>query len=480
MVWRLRSRQAPTLGGAAAPVGLRLYHQDMGTDENEDSDIHDEIDHEPEEASEGQQEERRAFTPDLGLSYQSLFQTPSFADYFSNISAGALASGLAAMNSSSQGAFDSILKSVVKRSSANLSTLGTLDAMLKYVGRVPTLSRSRDYMVPEESDSAYSPELKSAESYFKPTELVIENFNDLHKAITTVIAKTPDIPLVWRGVKNSRWGLHSNLYRHLMTANGVVHPGENPKAVQPFPDEDQMIAAEAEILRVARSDWRFDDLSALETFARIQHVGGPTRLIDVTKNPYVGAWFAVESDEREDDNDARLFAVATRPVAGNDKPPAPDSTLQLDAVGALRDPFWHLLADSEARQKLDWGTGARRRVWIPPSYDPRILAQNAAFLIDGVPIISARTAPYFTIERNKYWRRSDLLASGSIYASMKKPTKKPRYNSRNFAPTFSFRILADAKMEIREVMESRFGYRSSYIYPDMAGLAEHLKSLKLS
>jgi hypothetical protein len=200
----------------------------------------------------------------------------------------------------------------------------------------------------------------------------------------------------------------------------------------------------------------------------------------VTKNPYIGAWFAVEADLETEDKPARLFALATRPVVKAGKPVPPDSSLQLDEVGGLRDPFWHALETASDRQLLDWGTGARRRVWVPPAYDPRISAQNAAFILDGVPITSEKTASYFTIEHNVYWRRADLLAASSIYAKMHSPTRKPRYNARNFAPTFSFRITADAKPKIREFMESRFGYGLSYIYPDMAALAAHLKTLDLS
>ena len=51
---------------------------------------------------------------------------------------------------------------------------------------------------------------------------------------------------------------------------------------QPFPTEEQLIAAEQEILKAARTDWRFDGMPALETFARLQHEGGLTRLLDVS------------------------------------------------------------------------------------------------------------------------------------------------------------------------------------------------------
>lgn len=402
---------------------------------------------------------------------------PNLQEYI----AGMVSPSTNALNALAVSSLGSISDSISKLYARELMpSLDSINALVRHMTEAPALTRSSDYAILDEPESAYSSHMESPQSYFQATEEVITCFDDLHAAITRLISKTPDLPLVWRGVRNAGWGMHSHLYRHLMQTNRVVPPQRSPKKAQPYPDEDQMVAAEREILSIARRDWRFDNMSALETFARIQHAGGPTRLIDVTKNPYIGAWFAVEFDHAEEDRDARLFALATRPVAQDGKPPAPDSALELDDLGAARDPFWHLLRDNASRQTLDWGTGARRRIWVPPAYDPRISAQNAAFVLDGVPMTSKKLASYFTVERNVYWRRADLLASASIYAKMLKPTRRPMYNSRNFAPTFSFRIEAAAKQEIREVMESRFGYRLSYIYPDMAALAEHLKRRPLN
>jgi hypothetical protein len=363
---------------------------------------------------------------------------------------------------------------------ALLPAAEVIAGLARQLGQIPALTRASDFAEPNPPQGAYSDVMDSAGSYFQASEVVIESFDDLHAAITRLISKTPELPLVWRGVRNANWGLHSHLYRQLMKVNGVVPPADGPTEPQPYPDEDQMVEAEREVLRIARSDWRFDNLSALETFARVQHFGGPTRLIDVTKNPYIGAWFAIEFDSDTEGDDARLFALATKPVTSEGTQPPPDSTLSLDDLGAARDPFWHLLETNADRQLLDWGTGARRRVWVPPAYDPRISAQNAAFILDGVPITSSKLAPSFKIDGGStYWRRADLLASASIYAKMFKSTVKPKYNARSFAPTFSFRIAADAKRGIREVMESRFGYKQSYIYPDFAALAGYLNNLKL-
>lgn len=390
------------------------------------------------------------------------------------------------MKSHNQAAIDAVLAAAKKHFHAASYLPATpdyisgLSAVVNQLSTQPSLSRPRDFAELDTPASAHSPELESPGTYFESTEREVTSFKDLNEAISDLIDKTPELPLVWRGVSNANWGLYSSLYRHLVDKNGVKLPQDNPRGKQPYPDEDQMVAAEKEILRLARTDWRFDDLSALETFARLQHVGGPTRLIDVTKNPYVGAWFAVEHNERHEDKDGRLFALATTPVHKKGSPEPRDSTVHLDSLGAGREPFWHHLIDNGSRQGLDWGTGARRRLWVPPTYDPRISAQNAAFIFDGVPMTSARTAPYFKIDNSKYWKRADLLAASSIYTKMSSATRKPQPNAPNFAPTFSFRITAAAKRDIREVMESRFGYRTSYIYPDMQALADHLKKQPLA
>jgi hypothetical protein len=343
-----------------------------------------------------------------------------------------------------------------------------------------TLSRSRDFEEVDLEPESYSTELRSAADYFRRDEVVISSFDELHRALGVLFEKTPGLRLVWRGVRSASWGMHSNLFRLLCEVNGVKFPAEGkpvPRGPQPFPDEDQMVRAERVILATARDLWRFDEVSALELFARLQHYGAPTRLLDVSRNPYIAAWFAVEHDPQTDDLDARLFALSTTPVgrANSDEVP-PDTQVRLDELGALRDPFWHYLTDTKTRQEADWGTGARRRVWVPPSYEQRIVAQDAGFVLDGVPMTSARTAPYFKRDSSsEYWRKPDLLASASIYAKTAKATRSPQPNQPNFAPTFTFRITAEAKAEVRRVLEQRFSYSAATLYPDMAALGGFLR-----
>ena len=325
--------------------------------------------------------------------------------------------------------------------------------------------------------STYSAEFTSTEVYFESAERHVTSFADLNSAIADLIKHTGGLRLVWRGQADAAWGIHSGLYRRLMEINGVKNPLEKPRGEQPYPTEDQMVAAEQMILKQARTNWRFDGMSALETFARIQHEGGLTRLLDVTNNPYIAAWFAVESDDYEQ-KDGRIVAFATSPASSSDEP-IDDSPVTLNEFWGDYEPPWHLWGDDKTRQKMDWGTGANRRIWVPPVYHDRIAAQNAAFLLDGVPITTYKVRSYLLNSENKPWNRSDILAASSVISKFLKPTRTPRANSANLAPTFTFRIASEAKKEIRNMLTSSFGYTRASIYPDMSEFAQYTRRLAL-
>ncbi|WP_445442801.1 FRG domain-containing protein [Clavibacter sp. km1a] len=343
------------------------------------------------------------------------------------------------------------------------------------------LSNPALFSEPEPPQSPYSPYMKKVSDFFTGYEGIIDSVTDLNRFIANVVTNSPSLQLVWRGQQSVEWGIHSSLFRALRNQNGVLAPEDSPEGDQPFPSEDQMVAAEELILDAARSQWRFDGTSALETFARIQHAGGLTRLLDVTFNPYIAAWFATEEHEIHDNRDGRLVAFATAPLSKEGMPSSPSSRIDLDLVWGGRQPFWHTFQTSKERQGIDWGTGSRRRLWVPPAYDPRIAAQNAAFLLDGIPITSSKTAPYFHVRggRSKYFKRADLLAAGSILMRTVPPQQKPRYNKQNMAPTFPFRITARAKPKIRRHLESTFGYSRASLYPDMTALAQYVSGMKL-
>ncbi|UUT36400.1 FRG domain-containing protein [Microbacterium elymi] len=257
----------------------------------------------------------------------------------------------------------------------------------------------------------------------------------------------PDQGFVWRGQTDARWGLHSSLYRLLMDTTGSP------------PSESELNTAEARLLRMARTEWRLDGIPALQLFAQMQHVGAPTRLLDVTYNPLIAAWFAVARDTSADDLPARLLAF----TAGE--------PLQLNSNWNGNTPRWHRLHDTSARRAVNWGTGYGRKIWRPPALHGRIPAQNAAFILDGVPIDAVDAAPGEGRGRSM-WAADEVRRFSSVPMRLahlregRLPTK---------APVFTYVIAPDAKVEIRNQLEQRFGHRFATIYADLEGLAEYLE-----
>lgn len=284
---------------------------------------------------------------------------------------------------------------------------------------------------------------------YGPWELRIESWADF-QAITSELATAyPQTTMVWRGARRAEWGVMSSLYRKLTEVLGTV------------PTESQLVASEQRILHHARRDWRFDHLPALEIFAHLQHFGGPTRLLDVTYNPMIALWFATESRPKDDGEDARLFAFTSGA-----------REIHLNSRWYGRYPYWHSLETDASRVTAKWGTGQQRRIWRPPAFNERIASQNAAFVIDGAPL-PAGSGPKIAPEHAERWSTEDLRLVSSI--NFRPSRLGTNVETPGYAPVFTMRISAGAKVELRDHL-GRHGLRASSIYSDMSGLATFLDS----
>lgn len=296
-----------------------------------------------------------------------------------------------------------------------------------------------------------SKELKSPSSPFGSYSQRVESWDELLRVVEMISAKHGHLGLVWRGQENADWGLHSSLYRKLLKEHGLetLSPSLRGKPLN-LPGEDDMVAAERKILQLSRHKWRQDGTSALQLFATLQHFGAPTRLIDITKNPMVAVWFAVTNalTSMNANNDGRVFVLATVPEGEEEADAYLNSRLELDDHWSKSVPPWIDL-DDLTRKQAKWGTGDLRRVWFPPAFVERISAQNAGFVIDGIPIWTKETASTFKKTDKTpytYWGRNDILYSGSIYARYYKYARKVQISrKRQWAPTFTFVIPAELK-----------------------------------
>lgn len=285
-----------------------------------------------------------------------------------------------------------------------------------------------------------------ANRLFMPWQIDIHNWGSFQQEVNHLTSTYPAERFVWRGQSDSRWGLQSSLYRALTAL------------IERAPTESELVMAEKNLLWRARTEWRLDGMRSLPLLAQMQHVGVPTRLIDVTFNPLIAAWFAVARNETTEDRDARLLVFID-----NNKP------LQLNSLWDTNTPRWHQLKSDAARQASNWGTGLGRKIWRPPALHARIPAQNAAFILDGVPIGGAESGPH----GDSPWTAAELREFASI--PMRLAHIRGGRLPTSYAPVFTYRISVDAKREIRQQLEERFGYRFSTVYADIEGLAEFAK-----
>jgi len=280
-----------------------------------------------------------------------------------------------------------------------------------------------------------------AKDFFRPWEHTAKNWVECIEKIGSIQTLAgARRKIAWRGVIDASWALHSSVFRKFMDRNGVP------------PDEGDVVKYEQELLKAARREWRFDDLSALETFAQIQHFGGPTRLLDVSFSPLVALWFAVEqkfdnAGWLKPDLDGRLFIFD-----------ATNNFVDLDSDWGGRPLPWSSKPPDSWRQGLP-------KVWRPPSYNERISAQNSAFLIGGVPLVrSGGNAKYRKAPGNGTgagtWSMDEVRRSTSVVLSMNSLDRAPQVGA---TPTYTLRIEAGGKPEIREMLETHYGFNASSI-----------------
>lgn len=305
------------------------------------------------------------------------------------------------------------------------------------------------------------------DQFWRPVEQEISSFSDVHKLIHGVFDKWSKEGKVfaWRGVVDASWALHSSLYRRLLW----TQQGDSP------PDEATLRKKELAILEELHK-WGLHTathgrLSALNQLAVLQHYGAPTRLIDITFNPLIGLWFAVEQQwengqPKSDDTDGRLFAIDISKRLINE---------EADTKGweDSNDLPWPINNKSNRTKHQEWTTTVR--AWKPARIDHRIAAQHGGFLVGGVPGTSGSkkspvqwrknsTAP------NECWKIEEVRRAISIplkfHQLINNNPGRPPEN-----PAYTIRIKKGAKAEIRNCLEKLYGYRHETIYPDYPGFA---------
>lgn len=300
-----------------------------------------------------------------------------------------------------------------------------------------------------------------ADDFWKPCEATIDSFDGAMKLVHGVFEEWSQKGAVfaWRGQVAAHWALHSSLYRRVMWTRGTADP----------PEEKDIHKEEADIVKEVHR-WglhvnpQHGRLSALAQLAMLQHFGSPTRMIDVTFNPLIGLWFAVEQQwdngmECHAKTDGRLFAidVSSRIINDDEARRGWEDDLELP---------WP--APDEDDRSREWTTGVW--AWRPARFDQRIAAQNGGFLLGGVPGSSGPGGSPVQWPNGKgKWKIDKVRRAVSVPLHFHKVEAGRGANPQT--PAYTIRVSAAAKSEIRKRLQELYGYRHSTIYPDYPGFA---------
>lgn len=290
----------------------------------------------------------------------------------------------------------------------------------------------------------------------------------LIKALSKISSKHASHDPIWRGQGKADWPIRSTLYRAIA--------GPNPERVA---NETELIKLETEILSKAM-DWGLapHEISPypLYALAELQHAGAPTRLLDVTKEPEVAAWFAVE-DPKHDNDDGMIIAWGQRPrISKNSTGGSPTSDILNADPSQLP---WHQW-DQKERAERGWGTGSRNYTWFPPAPNTRMRVQRGGFMIESGPILLEAIVETINAKlsestgQKQDWRQSELEVASSIVGLPSPIDRKTKANDLAIAPMFTIIIKAEAKPSLRRYLATRgIEYRS--MYPDLPGMVAGLR-----
>jgi FRG domain len=249
---------------------------------------------------------------------------------------------------------------------------------------------------------------------------------DLLQAIGRISTFSSEARYVWRGQPDLSWKLNPGLMRRLDLhgrANGPV-------------TESQLRGHEGELLASARAAGYGRTVGDIELLAVLQHHGAATRLLDVSSDPMVAMWFAVENQDSST-KDGALFAINISNamiISGNER----------------RE--WAEILDSMPAGSIAF--------YEPPGADERIKVQRGRFIFSK---LTGDEPPELSLPIDiKDWD-SDRRVRFFDQA---------RGSGRPVPPSILvLKIPGRIKQRLLRLLENSYGYTSETMFPDLSGFA---------
>ncbi len=252
---------------------------------------------------------------------------------------------------------------------------------------------------------------------------------------------------VWRGQRDASWPLQPRLNRHVAVQLGGT-------TLESVGDEETRI-----LERVRHQHWdrqAGDQLGFLEMLAVLQHQGVPTRLLDVTRDPLVAAFFgSAYGTNPEEERPGAVVAIRV-----------PKGTTVADKFGGNRTS----LVDAVEFAPSD----APYALYEPPGLDARILTQRGLFIVPNIAAGISNAAGYeptnhigigIPLPKGSYTGASiDAFFRNFLRkATQGRPPEKPVNIAKILIP-------ADRKRILRDYL-GRAGLSDETMFPDVAGYA---------
>ncbi|MCT2224093.1 FRG domain-containing protein [Microbacterium paraoxydans] len=297
----------------------------------------------------------------------------------------------------------------------------------------------------------------SPRAFFGKHAVTVRSIDQFLHVIATIQSNYSGRRLVWRGQQNAAWPVQSSLHRHLVEMEGSDG------------SEEHLVDYEQRAFAVA-SQWGIPTTPAMSFLSLLQHNGAPTRLLDVSVDPNVASWFAVEPGPKLESKAARVVVWALK-----------KSTPDFPTENAT--PFWHEWDSEDLRRKLDWGTGTSMWPWFPPAAgNDRMRAQRAGFLIGASSIVTTPVADLYSEYFGEQWNTTEIANATSFLGVPVPYDRRPSQHAaipkdlRRFVPFVTIHIPPSFKPTLRYYLEETAGLSTATIYPDLMGLVKDLKS----
>ena len=249
---------------------------------------------------------------------------------------------------------------------------------------------------------------------------------ELLRAIGRISTYGAEARYVWRGQPDLKWGLNPGLVRRLRDHNGKHWPVT----------ETQLLGNELQLLASARASGYGRNLGDIELLAILQHHGAATRLLDVSSDPMVAMWFAVENKFFLN-SDGALFAIKISKAKG---------------ISGTTKESWEDILEAMDSEVVGF--------YEPPGADERIKVQRGRFV-------------FSKLSENRPLELSlPIITEGWDRSRREEFFDHPRGSGRPVTPSILvLKIPRRLKHRLLRLLENSYGYTSETMYPDLGGFA---------